>query len=293
MVRLLGDDPFSAVCLCLDARSLDALRACGQRCRVVASADAAWRPRCGARWTGRRQAEAWLNAASGHPTAWRAAFVAREREIVRRRMPVFSMGAYLELGRRCDLHFFEPRYKWLVQEALHAHGGAFVFCTAAPVANPNSPAFSWVAEIRRCDVLGDGRANVSVVPVARCALRRVWRERVPDAPRAPPLSFADAEEVPSAAPPAAAAARFARLSDILAAVGLALGPDPDAAGNAGELTPAAEEILAALEREDLSLDDLRRLIHGADAGDDDDDDDDDDQSDDDQSDDDQSDDDDA
>jgi len=150
MVRLLGDDPFSAVCLCLDARSLDALRACCQRCRVVASADAAWEPRCAARWAGRRQCEAWLAAASdAPPAAWRAAFVAREREITRRRVPVFAMGAYLELGRRCDLHFFEPRYKWLVQEALHAHGGVFVFCTAAPVANPNSPAFSWVAEIRR------------------------------------------------------------------------------------------------------------------------------------------------
>ena len=47
-------------------------------------------------------------------------------------------------------------------------------------------------------LLPDGRANLSVFPVARCALGKLWREPVPDCPGAPQLTFADVEELPVA-----------------------------------------------------------------------------------------------
>ena len=83
MVRLLGDDPFIAVCLCLDARSLDALRACDRRCRAVASADAAWEPRYAARWEDHQYKDWIAKVPVAAPTSrsWRAAFVARERAV--------------------------------------------------------------------------------------------------------------------------------------------------------------------------------------------------------------------
>ena len=90
--------------------------------------------------------------------------------------------------------FFEPRYKWLVKVACEEKGGLFVFCTAAPGAHERSAHYSWLCEAQNVHVLPDGRANLSVFPLGRCRLRRLWRENVPAAPDAPPLSFADVLE---------------------------------------------------------------------------------------------------
>ena len=200
MAAILGDDPLAHTCGFLDARELDVLRTCGRRTRDVAGRGSVWEPVCARRWRGRRQLNEWRNEAGNE---WRAHYALREREILRKRVPIFAMSAYLEVGRRTDLHFFEPRYKWLIRIAAEDHGGLFVFCTNAPLVHPRSPQFSWVCEARNVQLLPDGRANLSVFPVARCLLRKLWREPVPDVLNAPQLTLADVEELPlcSAPPP--------------------------------------------------------------------------------------------
>ena len=200
MAAILGDDPLAHTCGFLDARELDVLRTCGRRTRDVAGRGSVWEPVCARRWSGRRQLNEWRSEAGNE---WRAHYALREREILRKRVPIFAMSAYLEVGRRTDLHFFEPRYKWLIRIAAEDHGGLFVFCTNAPLVHPRSPQFSWVCEARNVQLLPDGRANLSVFPVARCLLRKLWREPVPDVLNAPQLTLADVEELPvcSAPPP--------------------------------------------------------------------------------------------
>ena len=200
MAAILGDDPLAHTCGFLDARELDVLRTCGRRTREVAGRGSVWEPVCQRRWSGRRQLNEWRTEAGND---WRAHYAMREREILRKRVPIFAMSAYLEVGRRTDLHFFEPRYKWLIRIAAEDHGGLFVFCTNAPLVHPRSPQFSWVCEARNVQLLPDGRANLSVFPVARCLLRKLWREPVPDMLNAPQLTLADVEELPvcSAPPP--------------------------------------------------------------------------------------------
>ena len=200
MAAILGDDPLAHTCGFLDARELDVLRTCGRRTRDVAGRGSVWEPVCARRWRGRRQLNEWRNEAGNE---WRAHYALREREILRKRVPIFAMSAYLEVGRRTDLHFFEPRYKWLIRIAAEDHGGLFVVCTHAPLVHPRSPQFSWVCEARNVQLLPDGRANLSVFPVARCLLRKLWREPVPDVLNAPQLTLADVEELPlcSAPPP--------------------------------------------------------------------------------------------
>ena len=200
MAAILGDDPLAHTCGFLDARELDVLRTCGRRTREVAGRGSVWEPVCQRRWSGRRQLNEWRTEAGND---WRAHYALREREILRKRVPIFAMSAYLEVGRRTDLHFFEPRYKWLIRIAAEDHGGLFVFCTNAPLVHPRSPQFSWVCEARNVQLLPDGRANLSVFPVARCLLRKLWREPVPDVLNAPQLTLADVEELPlcSAPPP--------------------------------------------------------------------------------------------
>ena len=194
MDAIIGDDPLAHTCGFLDAVQLETLRTCGRRTRDVAGRSSVWEPVCSKRWQGRRQLAVWRLDAG---TDWRRHYALREREIYRKRVPVFAMSAYLELGRRTDLHFFEPRYKWLVDIATRDHGGLFVFCTNAPLVHPRSPQFSWVCEARNVQLLTDGRANLSVFPVARCNLQKLWREPVPGALNAPQLTLAHIEELPA------------------------------------------------------------------------------------------------
>ena len=222
LMQTLGDDPLEACSGFLAPRCLAALGRCCQRLREVSRRDTVWQPLCEARWAGRRQRRAWLDAAAAaardagdavaSPT-WAAHYALREASMRHGRLPIFAMSAYLEVGRRTDLHFFEPRYKWLVKVACEEKGGLFVFCTAAPGAHERSAHYSWLCEAQNVHVLPDGRANLSVFPLGRCRLRRLWRENVPAAPDAPPLSFADVLEVPRPPAPAPSPRSVLRSAD--------------------------------------------------------------------------------
>ena len=92
MAAILGDDPLAHTCGFLDARELDVLRTCGRRTREVAGRGSVWEPVCQRRWSGRRQLNEWRTEAGNE---WRAHYALREREILRKRVPIFAMSAYL------------------------------------------------------------------------------------------------------------------------------------------------------------------------------------------------------
>lgn len=192
MLQVLDDDSLESVARHLEASSVELLRTACTRMRRVASRDSIWRGLAERRWAKRRQCAEWLAAASN----WRDSYADREKEIRRKAVPVFAMSARLSRQRICSLHFFEPRYKWLIRRAVDDHASHFVFCTRSPHTGPNSSTYSWLCEARAVQFLPDGSANLGAYPVARCALERIWYEHVPDMPpTTPQLAVADIAEI--------------------------------------------------------------------------------------------------
>eukprot|EP00304_Pavlova_gyrans_P007770 CAMPEP_0206051176 /NCGR_PEP_ID=MMETSP1466-20131121/30848_1 /ASSEMBLY_ACC=CAM_ASM_001126 /TAXON_ID=44452 /ORGANISM="Pavlova gyrans, Strain CCMP608" /LENGTH=106 /DNA_ID=CAMNT_0053426301 /DNA_START=1 /DNA_END=318 /DNA_ORIENTATION=- len=76
------------------------------------------------------------------------------------------MPGHLELGIPNGLHFFEPRYRRLVQTAM-ARDWRFVFA----VSNPSVGSVAFMCELHNVTVYADGRADVHALPVSRCVIR--------------------------------------------------------------------------------------------------------------------------
>ena len=102
--------------------------------------------------------------------------------------PVFMMSGVVSLGEPILLHFFEPRYRLLVQQVLEGYpqeareGGpitanengdypTFVYAHMAPFA-PTFPAC--LVEIRQCTVQPNGSADVMLMPVAYVRIQHLW-----------------------------------------------------------------------------------------------------------------------
>jgi hypothetical protein len=170
--------------------------AVSRRLRQLCASDMLWRELCAARWANRLDEGSWMARAVeaaprdahgfGH---FREHFARREHEITAR-YPVFMMGGRLKLGLPNEIHFFEPRYRRLVQVAL-ARDRRFVFATQQPT--PGSCAY--LCELHSVTVLNDGRADVTVLPIAYCKLH-VANEYEPIAPAHPALLWCVAETLP-------------------------------------------------------------------------------------------------
>lgn len=117
---------------------------------------------------------------------------AKEARPVRFRGPVFQMrtGETLYLGKPICLHLFEPRYRLLINEAMHGRsmheksGGPisvdgekprpkflFSYGVSLPLV-PGDPAV--IVELVRCRIYNDGRADVTIVPVMHCRVNSTW-----------------------------------------------------------------------------------------------------------------------
>lgn len=153
-----------------------------------------WAEACAASWRGYRLEAAWLEAAE--TAGWRAQYIAALADTWQA-LPVFAMSARLRLGEGVGLHFFEPRYRWLVQLTLQRPQGVgprALFCWCPHQPQPDAPAF--ICELSGHEVYQDGRADVQVTPIANCIIQSAWTEPVPNAPHQPALCFAQCEEVP-------------------------------------------------------------------------------------------------
>jgi hypothetical protein len=97
--------------------------------------------------------------------------------------PVFYLPGQIILGEPYSLHLVEPRHRWMIADVMRDHpvearrGGAirkdavFVHANRAPLA-PATPAV--LAQVLRCHIHPDGRADVTVVPTAHVWLERLW-----------------------------------------------------------------------------------------------------------------------
>merc|ERR1712046_255580 len=100
--------------------------------------DKLWQPICRVRWAGRTQAARWSSVGSAE--GWRNAYRAAQHEI-RPSYPVFFLDCPLELGRGMDMHFFEPRYRFLIKivhdEEDERFRNKFVFASQCPIDFPS------------------------------------------------------------------------------------------------------------------------------------------------------------
>jgi hypothetical protein len=96
-------------------------------------------------------------------------------------MPIFAMRMNVELSERIHLHFFEPRYRLLINEVMRGRP-IDELNMSRPTSNPR-PRFllacagnlkaAVVVEVEYCRIYVDGRADVVLVPIS-------W-EALPDA----------------------------------------------------------------------------------------------------------------
>jgi len=114
------------------------------------------------------------------------------------------------------MNFFEPRYKWLIQRIQtnnletgssrdefdpnifkNSNDQLFCFCTSAPV---REGTIGWITRACHVNVRPDGGSDFIALPLAKCVLKEVWIEEVPQeisgvGYRVPPLSVCVCEEL--------------------------------------------------------------------------------------------------
>jgi hypothetical protein len=220
--------------------------AVNRRLRELTASDMLWRELCIARWRNRLEAAPWMERGlqtmprdadgRGH---WRAQFALREHEVFGI-YPVFMMGGRLKLGVETSIHFFEPRYRRLVQIAL-SRDQRFVFAVHVPV--PGSIAY--LCELHNVLVHADGCADVQALPVGECMLHATNAYET-ISPVHPPLLWCTAEVLPLPSEAALAAVKVrqhllsgARRGGPLQYDAVALGGDED--GGEEEEEDALEE----------------------------------------------------
>ena len=203
-----GDLPENALTSALSYLDRHGLSAPSASCRYLklcAEEDDIWREFYLAKWRRYRRGREWCDSAVARAAAassagsarsglWKRIFVADRHQARFPVLPIFAMQARLAIGRSFGMHFFEPRYRWLVRRAIDASADhpQFCYCTTPP----RGGGLGYVCGLLQPSILPDGRANVGVLPQARCRLLRVWTEPVPGADEAPPLTCAEAEELP-------------------------------------------------------------------------------------------------
>jgi hypothetical protein len=96
---------------------------------------------------------------------------------------VFYMPGSINLGEPYGLHFFEPRYRFMIAEIMRdqteeaRHGGRirgevlFVHANRTPLAR-NTPAI--LVRVLRCDTYPDHRADVLLLPFAHVTMEKLW-----------------------------------------------------------------------------------------------------------------------
>ena len=203
-----GDLPENALTSALsylDRHGLSAPSASCRYLRLCAEEDDIWREFYLAKWKRYRRGREWCDSAAVRAAAassagsarsglWKRIFIADRHQARFPVLPIFAMHARLAIGRSFGMHFFEPRYRWLVRRAVDASADhpQFCYCTTTP----RDGGLGYVCGLLQPSILPDGRANVGVLPQARYRLLRVWTEPVPGAEEAPPLTCAEAEELP-------------------------------------------------------------------------------------------------
>lgn len=118
-------------------------------------------------------------------------FKALYKDIVRNHLrfvaPVFYMGNTLErLGRPYALHFFEPRYQYMMADIMRDQSDT-VRRGEGPVVGENSDVcfvhamnplrpldMAVLVRVLRCGMFPDGRADVLMVPIQQVWLEQVW-----------------------------------------------------------------------------------------------------------------------
>jgi len=128
-------------------------------------------------------------ARAGGSGQWYRQFTLRESDILKWH-PVFAMHAQLNIGIPSGLHFFEPRYRMLVQRAL-ASDGKFVFA----VSQPQIGSVAYLCELHNVMVYADGRADVHALPVSECRLTATQFEQMAGGNHLP-LLWCRAEALP-------------------------------------------------------------------------------------------------
>ncbi|EOD06086.1 hypothetical protein EMIHUDRAFT_359633 [Emiliania huxleyi CCMP1516] len=159
-----------------------------RRFHDCASLPHVWEAACAVRWCGHLKRREWMLAGAEDPGGWMAQYRRREAERIKE-YPVFFMGGAMTLARPVGLHFFEPRYRRLIAIAMETDA-KFVFAPEAPHAGQ----VAWLCECHNVVRYPDGRADLYVLPTARCHVRHARQERF-DA-RYPSLHYAVAEVLP-------------------------------------------------------------------------------------------------
>lgn len=142
---------------------------------------------------------------SGGAASWRQAYFQREAEL-ERDYPCFCMPAHLRLAEPIGIHFFEPRYRRLI--ALAMRGDRRFLWAAGRLAVGQR---LYLCEAHNVRTYPDGRADLHVLPVLECAVRRAWSQRVGGG--VPQLQWARVRLLPTAS-----AAHALRLGAALAGI---------------------------------------------------------------------------
>ena len=202
--------------------------------KTIASQDSLWKDLTQKRWKGMRMESLWLSNVSPD-TMWVDMYKESLGQI-RRMLPVFAMHSRLRRGMGMGLvgfkftlytyleifthvyeqNFFEPRYKWLSQRIKsdnpetgssrdefdpnvfeNSNDQLFCFCTH----RPSEGAIAWICRACHLNIRRDGGSDFIALPLAKCILKRVWTEEVPQeitgaGIRAPPLMVCVCEELP-------------------------------------------------------------------------------------------------
>jgi len=153
-----------------------------------------WKNLCVLDWKQRRKEQEWLKFLNENADiSPRKQFISRRKENIMT-LPIFSMSNFLMLNQPTGLFLFEPRYRWLIQRTIEENNGPgiFVYATSSVAVGTQQ----WLVQVTDYNISADGSANVSLLPVAKCQLRELWAEEVPNYENVPDLYVGLVEELP-------------------------------------------------------------------------------------------------
>jgi len=167
-----------------------------KRMAYLCSSDVIWHPICLQHWKSYYRGAEWTESAEAayasgeHFVSWKEEFL-RHEQMLTTTLGMFAMPSRLRIGESFGMHWFEPRYRWL---AARCSSSRSPMCYMP--GRPQEGSVAFICTFEDMVRMPDGRANVELLPVCRCVIKRLWTERVPDNPAAPPLNCAQVKELP-------------------------------------------------------------------------------------------------
>lgn len=184
----LPDETIVLVLLYLDITELSHVKFISQTLSKLSNLNEIWKPLYTSNWQHYYRYEEWIENAHeeerialvqsspNQTTIWKSKYLDNLNSLTYD-LQIFSMSHILTIGVPMDLHWFEPRYRWLAFRCASLPADKRIICYSDR--EPYVGGVAFICKMTSIELFDDGRALVTLLPVANCKFNKIWHETVP------------------------------------------------------------------------------------------------------------------